>query len=108
MQNTLAQLLEHVRLRDPNQPEFHQAVEEVLESLEPFLKDNPKYLDKGLLERILEPERVIQFLYYVPVSEYPDILLTANRNRAYDTPAPADFPEALPSWIEYHKERQPA
>ncbi len=53
-------------------------------------------------------ERVIQFLYYVPISEYPNILLTANRNHAYDTPAPADFPEALPSWIEYHKERQPA
>lgn len=61
MHISLAQHLESVRLRDPNQPEFHQAVEEVLESLEPFLRDNPKYLDKGLLERMLEPERVIQF-----------------------------------------------
>jgi glutamate dehydrogenase (NADP+) len=61
MQNTLSQLLERTRLRDPEQPEFHQAVEEVLESLEPFLKDNPKYLEQGLLERLLEPERIIQF-----------------------------------------------
>ena len=43
-------------------------------------------------------ERVISFLYYVPVAEYPDILLTTERNRAYDQPGPADFPEALPSW----------
>jgi glutamate dehydrogenase (NADP+) len=61
MQNRLAQLLDNVRLRDPAQPEFHQAVEEVLESLAPFLDGNPKYLDKGLLERLLEPERIIQF-----------------------------------------------
>lgn len=53
-------------------------------------------------------ERVIQFLYYVPVSEYPDILLSENRNHAYDTPRPADFPEALPSWIAYHKQRETA
>jgi glutamate dehydrogenase (NADP+) len=61
MPNILAPLLDNVRRRDPEQPEFHQAVEEVLESLAPFLSDNPRYLEKGLLERILEPERIIQF-----------------------------------------------
>ncbi|GGC22900.1 hypothetical protein GCM10011371_08220 [Novosphingobium marinum] len=50
-------------------------------------------------------EREIQFLYYVPVSEYPGILLRSDRNLAYDEPGPADFPERLPSWIEYHKSR---
>lgn len=50
-------------------------------------------------------ERTINFLYYVPVAEYPDILLTANRNHAYDEPKPADFPERLPSWIAYEKSR---
>ena len=42
--------------------------------------------------------REISFLYYVPIGEYPDILLSRDRNRAYDRPKPADFPEALPSW----------
>ena len=43
-------------------------------------------------------ERTIGFLYYVPVAEYPNILLSADRNRAYEAPQPADFPEALPNW----------
>jgi ketosteroid isomerase-like protein len=43
-------------------------------------------------------ERVISFLYYVPVSEYPGILLHSDRNRAYAEPRPADFPEAVPGW----------
>lgn len=46
-------------------------------------------------------ERVIGFLYYVPVQDYPGILARADRNRAYDEPRAADFPEALPSWIAY-------
>jgi glutamate dehydrogenase (NADP+) len=47
--------------RDPDQPEFHQAVEEVLRSLWPFLEANPHYLTSGILERICEPERAIIF-----------------------------------------------
>lgn len=50
-------------------------------------------------------DREISFLYYVPVSEYPDILSGPNRNHAYAQPAPADFPERLPSWIAYEKSR---
>ena len=46
-------------------------------------------------------ERVIQFLYYVPVSEYEDILLSRDRNRAYAEARPADFPEQLPQWRPY-------
>lgn len=53
-------------------------------------------------------ERVIQFLYYVPVSEYPDILMKSDRNMAYDTPRPADYPEKLESWVAYHANRQSA
>ena len=48
-----------VLARDPNQPEFHQAVEEVLESLGPVIEDNPDYLD--VVSGMVEPERVIQF-----------------------------------------------
>jgi hypothetical protein len=43
-------------------------------------------------------EREISFLYYVPIQDYAGILGTLDRNRAYDSPRPADFPERLPSW----------
>jgi len=46
---------------NPGQPEFHQAVEEVVKSLSPFLDKNPKYEKAKILERIVEPERTIMF-----------------------------------------------
>ncbi|HOP75730.1 MAG TPA: NADP-specific glutamate dehydrogenase [Bacillota bacterium] len=56
-----SQVLEQVMKRNPNEPEFHQAVKEVLESLEPVLERHPEYAKAGILERIVEPERVIMF-----------------------------------------------
>ena len=53
--------LQRLKQRDPDQPEFHQAVEEVLRSLWPFLEANPRYLVAGIIERIVEPERAILF-----------------------------------------------
>ncbi|MHA1654091.1 MAG: NADP-specific glutamate dehydrogenase [Candidatus Thorarchaeota archaeon] len=47
--------------KDPTQKEFHQAVREVLESLEPAIQKHPKFKEFAILERIVEPERVIQF-----------------------------------------------
>ena len=47
--------------RDPDQPEFHQAVREVLESLEPVLEKRPDLEKAGIMERLVEPERVICF-----------------------------------------------
>lgn len=61
MTDTLTACLAHLKLRDPEQPEFHQAAEEVLSTLWPFLEDNPKYLRAGIIERLIEPERVIMF-----------------------------------------------
>ncbi|TCP10909.1 glutamate dehydrogenase (NADP) [Crenobacter luteus] len=58
---SLDDFLAQVRLRDPDQPEFHQAVHEVMSTLWPFLERNPRYADAGLLARLVEPERVIQF-----------------------------------------------
>ena len=52
-------VFESVKQRDPDQPEFHQAVWEVLESLEPVLEKHPHYAD--VVKRIAEPERMIQF-----------------------------------------------
>jgi len=57
----VANVLELVRKRNPAEWEFHQAVEEVLSSLEPVLDRHPVYQQNRLLERMVEPERVIMF-----------------------------------------------
>ncbi|MGC6341465.1 NADP-specific glutamate dehydrogenase [Bisgaard Taxon 45] len=58
---SLDAFLEKVAQRDGAQPEFLQAVREVFTSIWPFLEANPKYRSHALLERLVEPERVIQF-----------------------------------------------
>ena len=50
-----------VKERSPGEPEFHQAVEEVVESVMPFLMDHPRYKEARILERITEPERALSF-----------------------------------------------
>ncbi|MCH4246506.1 MAG: NADP-specific glutamate dehydrogenase [Acinetobacter populi] len=59
--NNLGDFLSYVKSRDQHQPEFLQAVEEVMMSLWPFIEKNPQYAAQGILERLVEPERVIQF-----------------------------------------------
>ncbi|MGD8250739.1 MAG: NADP-specific glutamate dehydrogenase [Desulfobacterales bacterium] len=58
---TMAEILGVIKDRDPGEREFHQAVHEVLESVEPVLERNPEYRQQAVLERITEPERVILF-----------------------------------------------
>lgn len=58
---SLESFLAHVQQRDPHQSEFAQAVREVMTTLWPFLEQNPRYHQMSLLERLVEPERVIQF-----------------------------------------------
>jgi glutamate dehydrogenase (NADP+) len=55
------QYLQHIADRNPGQPEFLQAVTEVMESLWPFIEQHPKYAEQGLLDRLVEPERVVMF-----------------------------------------------
>ncbi len=50
-----------VKVRDPFEKEFHQAVTEVIESVKPVLDKNPEYRHAGIMERIVEPERLILF-----------------------------------------------
>ena len=57
--SVLDSIYDDVVARDPEQPEFHQAVKEVLESLEPVLEAHPEY--KSVVERVVEPERLIHF-----------------------------------------------
>lgn len=57
----LNDFLSVVSSRNPGQPEYLQAVTEVMESLWPFLDAHPEYTDHGILERLVEPERIIMF-----------------------------------------------
>ncbi|MGM9646042.1 MAG: NADP-specific glutamate dehydrogenase [Eubacteriales bacterium] len=57
----LAEIMATVEKRNPGEPEFHQAVREVLESLEPVVEKHPEYLEKGIIEMLVEPERIIKF-----------------------------------------------
>ncbi|MCX7749934.1 MAG: NADP-specific glutamate dehydrogenase [Clostridia bacterium] len=58
---TLLNVMEQVNNRNAGEREFHQAVREVLESLEPVLEKHPEYVKAGIVERIVEPERQIMF-----------------------------------------------
>lgn len=55
------EIIERLKLRNPNEPEFHQAAEEVITSILPVLERNPEFVRLKLLERMLEPERLISF-----------------------------------------------
>ena len=59
--NTLDQFIANLKQRNPGEPEFHQAVTEVATKIWPFLKENPRYLDEKIMERLAEPDRVVLF-----------------------------------------------
>ena len=61
MSKYLDKVLAEVKTKNPHQPEFFQAVSEVLTSLDPVLKSNPQYEKNAILERLVEPERVVMF-----------------------------------------------
>ncbi|HKK96033.1 MAG TPA: NADP-specific glutamate dehydrogenase [Anaerovoracaceae bacterium] len=61
MANITQQYIDIAKKRNPGEPEFIQTVEEVLTSLEPVLEANPKYVENGIVERLIEPERGITF-----------------------------------------------
>ncbi len=57
----LNELMDTVVKRNPGEPEFHQTVKEVLESIEPVLEQSPEYIKSGVIARMVEPERIIKF-----------------------------------------------
>jgi glutamate dehydrogenase (NADP+) len=61
MSHSIEAFVEAVAKNNPNEPEFLQAVREVAETVIPFIENNPKYQGKMLLERMVEPERVMMF-----------------------------------------------
>jgi glutamate dehydrogenase (NADP+) len=61
MKESVSSFIEAVAKRNPNEPEFMQAVKEVAETVIPFIEENKKYQNKMLLERMVESERVIMF-----------------------------------------------
>ncbi len=60
-QSLIDAFMAKIKAKNPNETEFLQAVEEVAETIIPFMEDNPKYKEAKILERIVEPERVIMF-----------------------------------------------
>jgi len=61
MSKKIEEFMQKVMAKNPGEPEFHQAVREVTESIMPYVEKNPKYQAAKILERIVEPERVIMF-----------------------------------------------
>ncbi len=61
MNEYLSKVYEDVLKRNPGEPEFHQAVKEVLETIEPVIEARPQYVKAGIVERMVEPERIIKF-----------------------------------------------
>lgn len=61
MYNSVESFMDMVKAKNPGEVEFHQAVLEVVESLWDFLQDNPHYMQAKVLERMIEPERIIIF-----------------------------------------------
>lgn len=54
-------VIERVKTKNPAEPEFHQAIEEVMESLEPTVEKHPEFAKAGIYDRIVEPDRAILF-----------------------------------------------
>jgi len=61
MPSYIEQLMAEVRAKNPAEPEYHQAVAAVAESIAPALERQPRYRESGVLERMIEPERTIVF-----------------------------------------------
>ncbi|HNY97310.1 MAG TPA: NADP-specific glutamate dehydrogenase [Smithellaceae bacterium] len=59
--SVIKDVIAKVKQTDPDQPEFHQAVEEVMETLEPTVKKHPEFVKANIYERIVEPERAVIF-----------------------------------------------
>jgi len=61
MANLVQKYIDIAIAKNPGEPEFHQTIEEVLTSIEPVLEAHPEYVEAGLLERLIEPERTVSF-----------------------------------------------
>ncbi len=59
--NYIDGFMAEVIAKNPGEPEFHQAVREVVESIAPYITENPQLIDQKILERIVEPERIVIF-----------------------------------------------
>jgi len=61
VQAEIEHFMQGLTKRNPGEPEFHQAVQEVTETLMPYILDNPKYKEAQILERMTEPDRIVIF-----------------------------------------------
>ena len=79
----LQDVYSQVLRRDPDQKEFHQAVLEVLESLDLIVDQHPEYQERGIIESLVEPERMIAFCLGIQAAAPVD---------SYVSPIPGDMP----------------
>ena len=97
MHPKLGKVLSETAARNPGEPEFLQALTEVMESLDPIIERHPEYADYGLLERLTEPER--QIIFRVPwVNDRGEVMV----NRGYRV----EFNSALGPYkggLRFHK-----
>ena len=75
MSDYVSELMARVKAKNPAEPEFHQAVQEVVESLAVVLEQHPEYRHEKILERIIEPERVIMLTTDAPENPYSALKL---------------------------------
>ena len=59
--SVISEVIEKIKKQDPYEFEFHQAAEEVLESLEPTVKKHPEFVKAKIYERIVQPDRLMMF-----------------------------------------------
>ena len=71
--------------RNPGEKEFHQAVKEVLESVAPYIVEHPYLMDLKVLERIVEPERII--IFRVPQSQLCQLALCQRSGKSQQNDA---------------------
>ena len=70
VKNYVDKFMAELIAKNPGEKEFHQAVSEVVESVAPYILQNPYLIDQKIMERIVEPERVITFVHDVLQAEY--------------------------------------
>ena len=87
-------LMERVIRRNPAEPEFHQAVHEVLTSLVPVVEARPEYITEGVMDCLVEPERIIKFR--VPWEDDQDVYKRQGRRCRSPSPPPPPSGGGIP------------
>ena len=98
MYKTVDAFMESVINKNPGQEEFHQAVEEVVESIWDFLQENPHYQHAKVLDRIVEPVTHVKDVGHVRRRDHDDVRIRATRQRGFGLDV--EVPSLSPGTVE--------